>query len=236
MKLMYTCSAYEIVMIVHELHQRGYEQLRLFPGMSPNGCSWRWAVYPKVLMKDNNLFERHSDCMPFDCPYGSTGVALPEEGEVMKTANDFMREYESYVNLAKGNDKEYVEWYKAIVEHAKNEDFPIAFEEFFDAKQWKFMKGEALQYPPFLPAPIDQLTDTQMIDMAKCVFDEESVRELNEFICCDGPKSTTQEVAEVIRKALREQKSLFCHYDSYERFTELIAWGDEEKEESRVSE
>jgi hypothetical protein len=226
MELLYTCSAYEIVMIVHQLHQWGYEQLRLFSGMSPNGCSWRWAVYPKVLMKDSNLFEHHSDCISFDCPYGSTGAAFPKEGEGMKTANDFMREYESFVNLAEGEDKEYVEWFKVIVEHAKNEDFPIAYEEFFNAEQWKFMKGEALQYPPFTPRTIDQLTDTQMIDLAKCVFDKESVKELNEFIYCDGPKSTIPEVAEVIRNALREQKGLFCHYDSYEKFTDLFAVDD----------
>ena len=115
-----------------------------------------------------------------------------------------------------------MKWYKTIVEHAKNEDFPIAYEEFFDAEQWKFMKGEALQYPPFTPVTIDQLTDTQMIDLAKCIFDEESVEELNEFIYCDGPKSTTPKVAEVIRKALKEKKGLFCHYDSYEKFTDLF--------------
>lgn len=177
-------------------------------------------------MKDRNLFEHHSDCMPFDCPYGSTGEALPKEGEGMKTANDFMREYESYVNLAKGEDKEYVEWYNSIVEHAKNEDFPIAYEEFFDAEQWKFTKGDVLKYPPFAPVSIDQLTDAQMIDLAKCVFDKESVRELNEFIYDDSPKSTITEVAEVIRKALREHKGLFCHYDSYEGLTELFALDD----------
>ena len=45
-------SAYEVIMIVHELHQRGYEQLRLFPGISPNGMCWRWMIYPKQLMQD----------------------------------------------------------------------------------------------------------------------------------------------------------------------------------------
>ena len=31
----------------------------------------------------------------------------------------------------------------------KNKDFPIAFEEFFDAKEWKFTSKEPLTYPPF---------------------------------------------------------------------------------------
>lgn len=32
-------GACDLVLIVHELHQRGYEQLRLFGGISPNGMS-----------------------------------------------------------------------------------------------------------------------------------------------------------------------------------------------------
>lgn len=44
----------------------------------------------------------------------------------------------------------------------------------------------------------------------------------------DGPKSSIHEIAEVIRKALNEKKCLFCHYDAYERFSELLAVEDEE--------
>ena len=74
------CSAYEIVMLVHELHKRGYEQLRLFPGMSPSGMSWRWELYPKVMMGGDNSFERHSGFIEFECLRGSTGVSTPKEG------------------------------------------------------------------------------------------------------------------------------------------------------------
>ena len=144
---MVDASAYEVIMIVHELHQRGYEQ---FPGISPNGMCWRWMIYPKVLMKDNS-FEHHGDCTPFECLRGSTSAAFPEEGQKLKVADDFIKEHEDFVNLAKGEDKAYVEWFEQIVEHAKNKDFPIAFEEFFDAKEWKFTSKEPLAYPPFTP-------------------------------------------------------------------------------------
>ena len=88
--MMVDASAYEVIMIVHELHQRGYEQLRLFPGISPNGMCWRWMIYPKVLMQ-NNSFELHGDCTPFECLRGSTGAAFPEEGQELKTSDDFIR-------------------------------------------------------------------------------------------------------------------------------------------------
>lgn len=223
MKEGFDASAYEIVMIVHELHQRGYEQLRLFPGISPNGMSWRWMIYPKVLMKDNS-FEHHGDCTPFDCLRGSTGAAFPEEGKELKTADDFIRKHEGYVNLAKGEDKMYVEWFEQIAEHAKNNTFPIAFEEYFDAEEWKYTGGEPLSYPPFTPVGIDSLSDEQMIEYAKCTFDESSVHDLNEILDFEGNKMPIHDIAEAIRKAIREDKNLVSHYDDDENILEIFAW------------
>lgn len=229
---MFDASAYEIVMIVHELHLRGYEQLRLFSGISPNGMCWRWAIYPKVLMKDSNECELY-DFLPFECPYGSTGSAFPSNDQEVKTVDDFLREYESYVNLAKGEDNAYVEWFKQIVEHAKNYDFPIAYSEFFHAKQWKFGSSEDLERPPFSPVTLESLNDEQMIDLARCVFDDWSISNLNEIMNCKGNKSTIHDIAEVIRTALNEKKCLFCHYDDDEDITELFAEEDEYSDKIR---
>ena len=147
-RMVINCSAYEIIMIVHELHQRGYEQLRLYAGMSPNGRNWRWYIYPKVLMRDNK-FEHRDGRIPFDCPSGTAGNAFPEEGREVITADDFVKKYERYVSLAKREDKEYVKWFETIVKHAQNKDLPIAFSYYFDAEQWKFTSGEQLAFPPF---------------------------------------------------------------------------------------
>ena len=45
-----------------------------------------------------------------------------------------------------------MKWFEAIVEHAQDMDFPIAFSEYFDAEQWKFTSGAHLSFPPFSPA------------------------------------------------------------------------------------
>ena len=71
--------------------------------------------------------------------------------DLSKSADDFIRGNERFLDMAKGDDKAYVEWFEQIVEHAKNKDFPIAFEEFFDAEEWKFTSKEPLAYPPFTP-------------------------------------------------------------------------------------
>lgn len=149
MKLL-ECSAYEVVMFVHELHNRGYEQMRLYAGMSPSGMSWRWYIYPLVFIQKDAHFEHGLDGTPFDCVFGSTDQVFPHDRE-MVNFDDVIDEIRSYVNMAKGEDKEYVEWFRTVVEHADNKDFPIAFAEYFDEDAWVFMSGEKLPYPPFKP-------------------------------------------------------------------------------------
>lgn len=88
-------------MMLHELHKRGYQQLRILPGMSPNGCCWRWMIYPKVLMKGESRLEKHKDCMLFDCPRGTTGKA--KSGcDYRELADQFTALYPDMVLLAKG--------------------------------------------------------------------------------------------------------------------------------------
>lgn len=140
-------SAYEIVMYVHELHQRGYEQLRLMTGFAPSGCYLRWLIYPKALMKDN-LFEHYGEHPSFSCLSGSTGMEYPKDRECIPVEN-FIEGNESFIELARGKDPEYVRWFENVVTHAHKKIFPIAFEEYFNAKQWKFTSGEPLSYPPF---------------------------------------------------------------------------------------
>ena len=38
-------GACDVVLILHELHKRGYEQLRLFCGWSPNGAARRVIAF-----------------------------------------------------------------------------------------------------------------------------------------------------------------------------------------------
>src|SRR5215210_9550042 len=38
--------AQRVLLMVHELHKRGYQRLRVVPGMSPSGAYWRCSVTP----------------------------------------------------------------------------------------------------------------------------------------------------------------------------------------------
>ena len=226
MKMIKDYSAYEIVMIVHELHKRGYEQLRLLAGWSPNGLCWRWLVYPKVLMTHGNRFEHDIEGVPFRCLYSSTGEDYPKDREPY-SVDEFIKGNEGFLELARGEDKAYVDWYKNIISHAENKDVPIAFGEYFSAKQWKFMSDEDLEYPPFESVSTEGLSDELIIEYAKCAFDDESITELEDVLTYDGLKMNQHEIADVIRQAIKEHKGLVSHLDVYEtNRLNLIAWGD----------
>lgn len=221
-------NAFEIIMFVHEMHQLGYEKLRLLPGMSPNGCAWRWFIYTKVQMKSDNRFEHHGDCVPFDCLFGSSGDPAAQKKST-NIIEDVIRENEDYFNLAKGRDEDYVSWFSAIVEQAKQANYPIAFADCYLADTWSFSNSQmVLQFPPFTPESIDDFTDEQLLKGAPYLFNRSSVGELNEVLNYQGTKPDVHTICDVIRKALKENKGLMNHVDNYGASPEidLFAWGD----------
>lgn len=145
-------GACDVVLILHELHQRGYEQLRLHCGWSPNGLSWRWNIYPKCLMGKDAKWEQHNDYTPIDCPHGSVGSPKCEV-DYSRAADVLLRSDSELLELGKLPDEEYIHWYAQLVEHAKRGEFPVAFSEYFPSPDsWLFEPSqEKLPYPPFTP-------------------------------------------------------------------------------------
>ena len=224
-------NAYEIIMFLHEMHQRGYEKLRLLSGMSPNGCAWRWFIYPKVLMKTDNRFEYHGDFVPFDCPFGSTGDG-DAQSKSYHTIDEAIQCNEGYFNLARGRDEEYVRWFSTIVEQSKHGNYPTAFADCYLAKRWTFTGNPIeIPFPPFYPDSINSIanfTDEQLLSVAPFLFNQSSAAELNEVLTYQGPKPDNHAICEVIRQAIREKKGLISHIDFFSetKEIELFAWGD----------
>lgn len=208
--MLYRCGAYEIVMMLDELHKRGYQQLRLFCGYSPSGCSWRWMIFSKLLLKDNDMLEHHVDCLPFACPHGSTG-AKRVGINYRQMADVFLDAYMPLAAVAKCPDPEYVQWFHDIVEKAQDNEFPVAFGEYFEAKEWMYTNNQPLCFPPFTPANLDEILDDALILFAQNYFDEFSRHELNEVINYHGVKPEKAEIAATIRKAIREGIGLINH-------------------------
>jgi len=200
-------NAYDVIMLVDELHKQGYEQLRILPGMAPHGLSWRWALYPKVLMTDNN-FELYGDCTPFKSIYGSTN-----DGRPVKSSNPSIQDQcTEFFSLAKGSDKDYVSWFQDIVQHAQKGIYPTAYWDGFSG--WEFLNGEKLAPPPFHQVDLNGLNDDAIINYALYAFDKDSSNELRYVLNFKGIRPERAEMADTVRQAIAENKCLVTHYDS----------------------
>lgn len=205
------CGAYEIIMMLHELHNRGYEQLRILSGMSPNGCCWRWSIYPKIAMGDCADAERKIRGVHCDCPSGSLGRERSND-DYFKMADLFLDKYKSLFNVARLPDKDYIRWFQDVVEHAQNNEFPIAYDDFFNAEEWEFMGGEPLKYPPFELTDVNQISDEDLIEFE--VNHGLYKHEIKEVIDFPYVKPTHKEIAAKIRQAYAEKKELISHIDT----------------------
>ena len=204
-------GACDVVLILHELHQRGYEQLRLHCGY---GLAWRWRIYPKALMGKNALWEQHGDCAPFDCPHGA--VTCPKnEVNHQNAADTLLNSAADLLELGKLPDKEYVQWFAQLVKQAQRGKYPVAFSEYFPSDDsWLFEPSqEKLSYPPFTPTDLDTASDEWVVSFGTQALDEYSKAELDILKDFDGIVPPLHEVAQVIRQCVRENKQFCTHID-----------------------
>lgn len=206
-------GACNVVLLLHELHRRGYEQLRLFCGWAPSGLYWRWNIYPKCLMLNDANWEKHDDCTPFDCPHG-TAIRPQGNWNHVEAADELLRNAK-LLELGKLPDEEYVRWYAQIAEHAKRGEYPVAFGEFFPSNDsWLFEPSqEKLPYPPFTPTDLDAASDEWVFKFGKYALDELSRWELRMVNDFEGIVPPLHGVAQVIRQCVRENKRFCTHTD-----------------------
>lgn len=120
-----------ILEMVHVLHRRGYQRLRIAPGMAPSGCCWRVSVAPSDNFLDDNgaLLRNFGDAVHHTTGNG----AYPFEWRDAEglgpdaLANLFVARHPQLVRRAKGADWSYAGWYIEVLEHAKRGAFPIAY-------------------------------------------------------------------------------------------------------------
>lgn len=146
-----------------------------------------------------------------DCPYGSLGRDRSNE-DYSEMADLFLEKYKSLFNVAKLPDKEYTKWFQGVVEHAHNNEFPIAYDDFFNAEEWEYMGGKPLKYPPFEPTDVNQISDEDLIEFE--VNHGLYKHEIKEVIDFPYVKPTHKEIAAKIRQAYAEKKELISHIDT----------------------
>lgn len=127
-----------VLMMVHELHKAGYQRLRIFPGISPSGCSWRCAVTPvtNILKRNGALAKSWNDQI---ASYSSAdgnrffGWKDSQNDTARQLASKFVDRFPTIARAGEGEDWAYVGWYVQMLGHAEHGDFPMAYADFSSA-------------------------------------------------------------------------------------------------------
>ena len=124
--------ATRVLLMVHELHKVGYQQLRICPGMSSSGCDWRVAIVPVT-----NVLRTHGALMAndgIDNLHYTTGQKNEYFGwhdakndNARELAAKFIERFPKLAGEGLGNDWEYAGWYVQMLGFAERGELPIAY-------------------------------------------------------------------------------------------------------------
>ena len=136
-KMVRDCRA--VLLMIHELHLRGYQRLRAIPAMSPSGGHWRCWVAPVALVSpdhgariaydewENPRIARYTSGMGhryFD--WTDVTSATTPSG----LARRFVERFPQIVAAGQGSDWLYVGWYVEMLHLTYPDQFPYAMADY----------------------------------------------------------------------------------------------------------
>jgi hypothetical protein len=128
--------AHRVLAMVNELHKRGYQQLRIVPGMNSSGTAWRVLITPA-----SNILRSHG-AMPSDYEIGAIySSAMSNEyfgwkdasSDTARTlADKFVQRNSDLLKESVGADWSYVGWYVEMLGHAERGYLPVAYADWYE--------------------------------------------------------------------------------------------------------
>jgi hypothetical protein len=129
--------AQRVLLMVHELHKRGYQRLRIVPGMSPSGMHWRCSVTPasNVCMTHGAReadFSRHLASYTSGQENEYFGWTDARTDTARALANKFLKRFSEVAELGRGSDWAYAGWYVEMLGHAERGALPVAYADWYE--------------------------------------------------------------------------------------------------------
>lgn len=123
----------KILLMVKELHSRGFEKLRIVPCVSPSGASWRCLfIYSK---------EGENEGLPATSWLHQNYPSL-QDSEISESISglttNFLRDHPRFMMNCLGANSEYVRWFNHMLSNLEPEELPYAFADYFSPTNfWK---------------------------------------------------------------------------------------------------
>ncbi len=144
-------------LVIRELHELGYELIRVCPCLSPNGLSWRCATTVKrYTLKRCGAIYHGPEHTAANTSNGIFRWDIGNHNTTYEIALQFIKHYPHLAKWGKGSDPEYVRWFKKANDLAQRGYIFYAFAEYSSC----YEKGQMLllneppvgEYLPFPPA------------------------------------------------------------------------------------
>ncbi len=125
-----------LLLMVHELHKRGYQRLRIAPSMAPSGLYWRCHI---VASRDTTSI--HGALID---QYGHSLEAVYSSGQdneyfgwkdaktdtARQLADKFIERFPELAQAARGKDYEYAGWFVEMLGIIESDGLPFAYAEY----------------------------------------------------------------------------------------------------------
>lgn len=126
-----------VLLMVHELHKRGYQRLRIMPGMSASGMHWRVCITPisNVLRTHGAMAVDYSRMSAVYCSADENlffGWDDAREDSARALADKFQRRFPALLSAAEGSDWDYAGWYVEMLGLAESGALPIAYADWYE--------------------------------------------------------------------------------------------------------
>jgi hypothetical protein len=120
--------------VVAELHDRGYQYLRIAPGLSPSGMSWRCEVASVVEFRSDHGALLQSGCtqrLQFDSNRLFRGaVTIDPKASVATVATQLVADFPKIASACLGTDRAYVRWFSEMLALIRPDALPFAYADY----------------------------------------------------------------------------------------------------------
>lgn len=124
-----------VLSMVHELHKAGFQRIRISPGLSPSGSSWRVSIthISNILISNGALIaDFDSETAHYTSAQENNYFGWREVRAFTpkQLAEKFMEEFPVICIKGKGLDYHYTGWFTHMLGFADRGIFPIAYQDF----------------------------------------------------------------------------------------------------------
>lgn len=132
-----TANCRTVLRVVAELHLRGYQRLRIAPGMAPSGAYWRCTITPAsniLVVHGAMIADLQGPQVSYTSGMGNRYFDWADAAgrTPSRLANLFLERFANVAALGRGRDWLYAGWFVEMLSLTHPDCVPVAYAEYLE--------------------------------------------------------------------------------------------------------